>query len=294
MRDMTFLAAIVTGSKALTEFQLLLHTLEQWVPAAEVFVFTDTPTYKLISSLKSRIRFQTRVTLDEYAGLTRKDMEARDGRRYATLFHDYTMEKAAAMQWVFEERSAAATQGVWFLDADICLLAPLPTVPTGTSLGLSPHYIRVADEARYGHYNAGMIWVRDSKLLDVWKRMAHGSRFYEQAALEEVAKVAEAEAEGAVYEFPIQDNFGWWRYLQSADAPPVIQERLGYNRRLPCCGLTYEGAVLRSIHTHWDEVSEFNEWMRSRLEFLARSHPPAKQLVQLLQRLFWNKKEKKE
>jgi hypothetical protein len=95
-------------------------------------------------------------------------------------------------------------------------------------------------------------------------------------------------------EFPMQDNFGWWRHLQSADAPPVIEARLGYNRRFPCVGLTYDGAVLRSVHTHWDEASPFNIWMRGRLEFLARSHPPAKILVQHLQRMFWNKKEKKE
>jgi hypothetical protein len=195
------------------------------------------------------------------------------------------MEKATAMQWAFTERPS--TNGVWFLDADICLTAPLPTIPATKRLGLSPHLIRTVDEARYGTYNGGMVWMGDVVLLDVWRRATYGSRFYEQAALEEVAKVAGTD----LVEFPIQDNFGWWRYIQSADAPPVIQSRFGYNRRVPGCGLTYDGVALRSIHTHWEESSEFNAFLRDRLEFLARSHPPAKTLLQHINRLFKTNKQ---
>ena len=264
--------------------------MEQWEPAAEVFVLTDTPTHRLLSALKSRIRVHYRVGLDAYEGFTRKDMEARDGGRYSTMFHDFSMEKANAIQCVFEERPLPLARGVWCLDTDICLLAPLPTIPTTKSIAFSPHLIRKVDEERVGTYNVGMIWMRDARFLNIWRKAVYSSRFYEQAALEDVAKAAGTD----LYELPIQDNFGWWRYLQSADPPPVLEERFGYNRRLPSAGLTYEGSVLRSIHTHWDDASPFNIWMRGRLEFLARSHPPAKQLVQHLQHLFWNKKEKKE
>jgi hypothetical protein len=294
---MTRIATIVTGAKALTEFQLLLYTLEQWEPTAEVFVLTDTPTSLLLAAIKSRLRVRHRVGLDDYTGLTRKDMEARNGSKYVSLWHDFMMEKSTVLQWALEERSG----GVWFLDVDICLLAPLPALPTTTAIALSPHYIRKGDEAKYGVYNGGMMWLRDTRFLNAWRRATYGSRFYEQAALEEVAKEAkeakeanEANETNILYELPPQDNFGWWRHLQSADAPPLIEARFGYNRRLPCAGLTYEGAVLRSVHTHWDEANPFNLWMRGRLEFLTRSHPPAKQLVQHLQRMFWNKKDKKE
>jgi hypothetical protein len=177
----------------------------------------------------------------------------------------------------------------WFLDADICLLAALPGVGPSMTLGLSPYFIRSADEARYGRYNAGMIWIADRSLLDVWRRATYASRFYEQASLEEVAKAA---GEGLL-EFPIQDNFGSWRYLQSADPPPAIEARLGYNRRLACVGLTYDGAPLRSLHTHWEDGA-FTAWMRGRLEFLAKAHPPAKAVVNVLNRLHPKEKAKKE
>ncbi len=284
------IACIVTGAQALKEFQLLLHTLEQWEPAADIYVLTDNTTGNLLDAVKSRIRIHVRRTLDAYTGLTRKDMEARNGRIYSTAFHDFTMEKTAALKWVFEERGEVAiAEGVWFLDADITLLAPLPTFPTNIQLALSPHYIRAADEARYGHFNAGMIWLRNPALLDVWRRATFGSRFYEQAALEDVWGNVVAEAR---VELGQEVNFGWWRYLQSADPPPIIQGRLGYNRRLVGSGLTYNGTILQSIHTHWDEANEFNGWMRGRLEMLARSHPPAKVLLGHLNRLFSNKSKK--
>ncbi len=280
----TLIASLVMGAQALKEFQLLLHTLEQWEPTAEAFVFADTATAGLLRAVGTRITLHIRTELDAYTGLTRKDMEARDGRIYNTMFHDFTMEKAKVLKWVFEERvESGGNEGVWFLDADICLLAPLPQPVAEHRLALSPHYIRPADEARYGRFNAGMLWVRDIALLDVWRRAAYGSRFYEQAALEAVWAAVPAEERE---ELPLQNNFGWWRHAQSVDPPPAIEARIGYNRRLVGCGLTYDGQVLRSLHTHWDEANDFNIWMRGRLEFIARSHPPAKDLVQTLGRLF--------
>ncbi len=283
------IATHVLGAQAYKEFQVLLHTLEQWHPATELFILTDTPTSLLIKSLKTRIRFAVHVGLDAYSGLSRADMQARSGSKYATLWHECMMEKATILQHVFSLRPEAKEAGVWFLNTDVCLLAPLPVLPTGARIALSPHSIRAADEARIGRYNAGFFWIRDVGLLDVWRRATYGSRYYEQAALEAVGAWVSAEE---LYELPLQNNFGVWRYMLSADAPPVIQGRLGYNRTLPGCGLTYEGEPLRSLQTSW-EPHAFTEWIRGRLEFVGKAHPPAKSLVQCLGRLYPNKKDKK-
>lgn len=280
------IATIATGATAAKEIKVLLHTINQWYgDKADVFILTDTPTAPAIRSIKSAARMYVRTSLDAYAGYTRKDMEARSGTKYASLFHHFTMEKATAIEWAFFEKpKEAQEQGVWFLDADVCLLSALPVVSSQTAtLGVSPHYIRPVDEARYGRFNAGMIWVRDVALMDVWRKATYGSRFYEQAALEAVVASKPAEE---VVEFPMQDNFGWWRFLQSTDAPPVIQSRLGFRRTADSVGLTYEDATLRSIHTHWGEATEFNRWIRSKLEILGRSHPPAKALLHVLSPFF--------
>jgi hypothetical protein len=174
-------------------------------------------------------------------------------------------------------------EGAWFLDADICLFSALPAIPEGKKIALSPHMIRVGDERRFGTYNAGMVWVRDPTLLDKWKGATHSSRFYEQAALEDVAREVAPEE---LYVLPIQHNFGWWRLDQSADPPPMIQKRLGYKRGLGNVGLSFDGEVLCSIHTHWKDAIPFNQWIRGALEVVARSHPPAKQFLGHLKRLY--------
>jgi hypothetical protein len=279
----TLIATQVLGAQAYKEFQLLLYTLEQWCPAAEVFVLTDTPTSLLIKSLKTRIRYSVHVGLDAYSGLSRADMQARSGSKYATLWHECMMEKVTILEHIFSLRPDAKETGVWFLNTDVCLLAPLPVLPTGARIALSPHSIRAADEARIGRYNAGFFWIRDVGLLDVWRRATYGSRYYEQAALEAVGAGVSS---GDLHELPVQNNFGVWRYMLSADAPPVIQGRLGYNRTLPGCGLTYEGEPLRSLQTNWGSTNAFTDWIRGRLEFVGKAHAPAKAFVQCLGRLY--------
>ena len=79
------------------------------------------------------------------------------------------------------------------------------------------------------------------------------------------AEAVAAAAGGGLYEFPIQVNFGWWRMFQSADAPPVIQSRFGFNRFDKSIGLRYADLPLQSIHTHWRDGTSvtglFNRWI---------------------------------
>lgn len=293
---MVFIATIVTGKQTVLDFQTLLVSLDTFTDPkkpAELFVLTDSATAPLLHKLKSRTVVHIRESLNEYTGMDRKMMEARPGNRYGTLWHHFMIEKAAAMEWVFADRHEAATEGVWFLDADIALLGALPAVPAEARLALSPHYIRAGDERLYGKYNGGFLWTRDPSLLAVWRRATYGSRFFEQSALEEVAKAA-AEAE-ALHEFPIQVNFGWWRLVQSADPPAEIQGRFGYHRTAGTAGITYDGQSLLSVHTHFyapatDKATHsFNELIVKHLTLLARSHKEAKAMLTQVQKVASNK-----
>lgn len=252
---------IVTGAETLLDFQVFVKTLAMWHSDAELFVYTDTATEMHIRSLKTPLKINTRPALTEYTGLDRKMMEAMDGAIYTTLWTDFMYEKANVLQWMFESTGGAAENGLWFLDADITFLAPLPTIPTYATVALSPHYIRTVDEMRFGKYNGGFMWMKDQTLLEVWRSAGHGSRFYEQSALESVASAAA----GGLYEFPIQVNFGWWRMFQASDAPPAIQSRFGFNRFDKSVGLRYADQPLQSIHTHWRDKTSvtgaFNRWI---------------------------------
>lgn len=251
---------IVTGTQTLWDFQVFLKTLAMWHSEAELFVYTDESTESQIRSLKTSLKINTRPALTKYTGLDRKTMEAMDGVTYATLWTDFMYEKANVLQWMFESKGGAE-QGLWFLDADITFLAPLPTIPDRATVALSPHYIRTVDEMRFGKYNGGFMWIKDPTLLEVWRSAGHGSRFYEQSALESVASAAA----GGLYEFPIQVNFGWWRMFQSIDAPHIIQSRFGFNRFDKSIGLRYADHPIQSIHTHWHDGTSvtglFNRWI---------------------------------
>lgn len=270
---------IATGARTWSELQICLTTLETWHPDARVYIATDSAAYPALRYSGSLTLIQSMAA---YAGLRRADMEAMPGRLYPSLFTDFTFEKAALLQHVLTTVPEAREQGVWFLDADITLLAPLPAIPATARIALSPHAIRAADEARYGRYNAGFLWVRDPVLLDVWRAAGHTSHFYEQAALEAVAGACRPEE---LHEFPPSVNFGWWRMYQ-ADAPPAtVQSRFSLHRSDRSVGIRYGDVPLQSVHTHWYETTgvtgAFNTWFCDYVGKF-RKHAPLARLLRTI------------
>lgn len=273
---------LVTGPEALADYNLFVASLELWHPDAELYIFTDSAT-RVVRTPKSGKLFVKQTALDAYKGLRRAEMEAMPGRIYDSLFKDYTYEKAAVLEWMFEVMGAdRIAGGAWFMDADIIHCAPLPSIPEGAVVALSPHAIRAADEAKFGHYNAGYMWFKDKSLLEVWKSAGHTSRFFEQAALEYVA----LEAKTQLHEFHPSVNFGWWRMFQSPLSPPDQQKKFSLFRADPGIGLRYDGVVLQSIHTHWFQrdysaTHAFNEWF-IRILGLLKVHKPTQQFLRAL------------
>lgn len=275
---MPHIGLIVTGDEALRDFQVFVTTLETYHPTATLYVATDSTTQ--IHTIKHKCTIHTKLSLDKYVGKRRPEMEALPGTIYDSLFKDYTYEKAAVLEWIFE---SVKDIGVWFMDADIVHCGPLPAIPTGKTLALSPHYIRPADEARYGHYNAGFLWLNDKELIRVWREAGHTSKFFEQMALETVASTAKEK----LYEFPIQVNFGWWRMFQGVEPPHAIQAKFSLFRNDEGIGIRYGGARLQSIHTHSTDVSTganglFNAWIVG----FARRFPQHKPLASWVRTVF--------
>jgi hypothetical protein len=269
---------LVTGKEAAADFVIFTKTLETWHPDASLYVFTDTATIPALAAIAKQFKgiIHTKVALDAYKGASRAIMEASPGRVYDSQFKDYTYEKAAVLEWMWEAQPDL--ESAWFMDADITHLAPLPQIPAYATLALSPHYIREADCGLYGKYNAGYMWFKNKSHIDVWRKAGYISRFFEQAALEQVAESAGPQ----LYEFPIQVNFGWWRMFQSAASPPEIQGKFTIYRPDKSVGIRYDGAPLQSVHTHWSDTSRsaagvFNTWFASYVRQFA-IHKPLAQL----------------
>jgi len=268
------IALIVTGAESLADLIVFAKTIEVWHPDATLYVLTDSATN--IGSISFKGTIHKRVTLDAYTGLNRKAMESMPGRIYNTLWLDFMYEKASVIEWAFQTvpELMSSGKGLWFMDSDITHLAPLPDVPTSATLALSPHFIRESDCRLYGKYNGGYFWLRDTSLISAWRSAGFTSRFYEQAALEDMAVAATS----GLYEFPIQVNFGWWRMFQGLAPPAEVQGKFSFNRADVSVGLRYNGAVVQSIHTHWFDMSGsatgvFNGWINEYTRKFA-SHKP--------------------
>lgn len=286
------LATLVCGKAAAREFEAFLFSLSLWHTGNDVprvYVFSDTETKAAMSQFKYPAdRLHINTALNAYAGKTRQEMEQQTGRRFKTLWTDLMCEKLNCLRWAFEEEPEAATHGVFFADCDILFLAPLPLIPPGTKVALAPHLIKRADTDKYGYYNGGFGWFARASLCDIWETATHTSRFFEQAALEEVAhSVPPAQ----LYEFPIQHDFGWWRMFQSDGSVETISSHFGFYRSLMSSGITYNGKTLASVHSHWADTTDlynasFNQFLLKKLELLKNSHPPANRLYHFLKTHF--------
>jgi hypothetical protein len=257
---------IVTGPATFKDFTLFVKSLELWHPDAQLFVFTDADTEPAIKALRFKGKIHTKATLDPYKGLTRPQMEKINGKSYATLWTDFMYEKTNVMEWMLDPPRSEAPrrdtqktpQGIWFMDADISHTGPLPDIPAGTQLALCPHMIKATDEAKFGRYNAGYLWLNDRSLLSIWRTYGQTSRFFEQSALEDLKNHVNPLS---FYEFPAQVNFGWWRMLQSDTPMAEIQAKFSLFRKDPGLGLRYEGKPVQSFHTHWFEEKAFESQM---------------------------------
>lgn len=269
---------------------IFVRTLALWNQQAPptIYLSCDTEVASKLHILSYPGRIVHRIALDPYANLVRGEMEglpSKQGR--SNLFFDFVMEKLDLLEWTLSEEPSTATAGLFFFDADICFLGPLPTVPPGYEVALSPHAIREQDERRYGIYNAGFLWVRGRSALDLWRTACESSTFYEQIALN--CFDTEPGWSERTYRFPIQHNYGWWRLWQGRRpvAELMAEWSLFRDPSGRSAGIRVDGKALQSIHTHWHErkdmaTAQFNRYVASWLKKLAGTYAPAAALLKVL------------
>ena len=270
--------ATLATSGALKDLRLLLNSLMIFnANPPTVYLFCDKDVAEKVGGFKYAGRLIVREDLVGYAGLNRQQMEQMSGVHFKSKWFDFMAEKIKLLRWVLSEEKG----GVLFCDADICFFGPLPEIPLGCSLALSAHAIRERDAARYGYYNGGFLWVSSPKHLDVWWSACASSRFYEQSPLEDVAAAAAA---GELYEFPVTQNYGWWRLLQGSESAEILMQKWSMNRGKGGAGILISGSLLGSVHTHFGETVDpatrmFNEFVLGWLKRLNSAHKPANRIM---------------
>lgn len=276
--------ATMATKNALFDLIILLESLQIWnTTLPTVYIFCDDIVEEYIrqkTPYHGQIYMQN--YLEKYSQYTRSQMEKMPGKTFKNLFTDFTAEKTYLLDWVFTTEKGAAE--VFFVDADICFTAALPVLPPNKKVALSPHYIRPGDENKYGRYNAGFCWTNDPSMPSYWRDACKTSRFFEQAALEDIPIKYKPEE---IYEFPIQVNYGWWRMFQAEKSPIQVLRTWSYDRiDQSHSGLTVEGLPIVCVHTHFYETHDaitmdFNRIYKERLTLCRRNHKSA-QLLRLI------------
>jgi hypothetical protein len=254
--------ATLANISAWEDLKIMLGSLEIFtLNPPPVYIFCCSKVEAALKTLTYTGTIYTRVVLNVYEQYNRAQMERLQSKKgLSNLFHDFTQEKCDLMMWALTE--TGGSNGVLFCDADICWLNGLPSIPVGKTLALSPHMIHKRDEKRFGEFNAGFLWTNDTSLPAVWKDLCNTSRFFEQAALEDLS---DQTLDLELYQFPETVNYGWWRMYQSPNGLDHQQSVWSHN----ASGLTVRSQPVVCIHTHWittDGVtSKFNTFVRSHL-----------------------------
>lgn len=268
---------------AYKDLKVFLFTLGLYnTPQPHVYILGDDFIKANMPAYKGTLECLS--SLQVYSGKTRKQMEQRAGSEYRTQWEDFMMEKASVLSWAFSKGASSA----YFLDCDICFLGPLVHPSSPYRLAVSPHHIQPHNEARYGVYNAGYVWTSDPEMPDKWRIAAKSSRYYDQAALEDLVE----QYKDTTYMLPIQTNYGWWRMFQGTVSSSEIQKgwTLFRNESFKNSGIRVNGSALLSIHTHWGEKSDlqtiqFNTFLMNKLKLLSK-YQSTGQLVNFLKQEF--------
>lgn len=243
---MTQAVATLSTFNAFQDLKVFLFTLDLFnTVKPTVYLLCDSKTEAALKEQPPLYSGPIHINtgLDRYGEVSRKKMTGQRGTIYKTMWEDFMMEKATVIEQALTEEPA-----VFFFDSDICFLGPLPLIPAEAKVAVSPHMIKPRDEDRFGKFNAGFMWTNDKRVPNMWRQASHTSRFFDQAALEDVVNNFQPEN---VYEFPKQHNYGWWRMYQSTESSINQQKQWTISRT---AGISVDGQQLMSIHTHWSET----------------------------------------
>lgn len=196
---------------------------------AKVYINTDTETKEYIenSSPQPKLNIDWNVCLDKYSNKTRFQMEQMG------IWSDLQMEKSSVISRALEHASDTL-----FIDCDTLIIDRL-FVDKSKQLGISPQFICDGEVEKTGYYNGGLLWTNQKNLPEKWREFTKTSRYFDQASIEDLAKVYDH------FEFGENYNLHTWRF------------RLGREDNLPHLTvkddrIMFKDQRLKFFHTHFN------------------------------------------
>lgn len=230
MRPSSF-STIATNS---TSYELigLLLSIGIYHPKAKIYLMCDQLTQNEILTLtpQPNVEITWFIELDAYTNLDRHKMEEQG------IFTQFLLNKSRIMLYALEQESDTL-----FLDNDIVLVNPIEGIQRQTKLGVSRQYLVRESLEETGYFNAGMIWTNSKKVCDDWIKYTSESRYFEQAAIENLV------SKYSHFEFGEEYNVQCWRHIFNPETKPFEH----FFSSEPNDNVYYKKKPLRCIHTHF-------------------------------------------
>lgn len=237
MRPSSF-STIATNN---TSYELvgLLLSIGVHHPKSKVYIMCDQITKNEILDItpKPNIQIFWVVELDKYSHINRKEMEAQG------IFTEFLLNKAKIMRYALEKENDTL-----FLDNDIILVNPIQDIKRNTKLGVSRQYLVRESLEETGYFNAGMLWTSSKRVCDDWIKYTETSRYFEQAAIENLV------TKYSHFEFGEEYNVQAWRQLFN---PEKTSFELFFSSQSND-NVYYKKKPLRCIHTHFRDKRFIN------------------------------------
>lgn len=245
----------ICTSPASFELVGLLLSLSVFHPSATVYIVADTQTQLNIRNLSPtpNLIIKWIIELDKYSSLTRSQME--DNQSWA----EFQMFKSIALDYAlqFEEDCL-------FLDSDIIITEQINGIDKTKELGVSPHYMRKDILDKFGNFNGGMLWTRNKMVPHDWREFTKTSRYYDQASIEDLARKYDHFSFGKNY------NIQGYRLALHEHGPQSFVHSLSVNKAKS--EVFYDNQVIKCIHTHFRNQSEFGAFNHVMLSLFAQAN----------------------
>lgn len=210
----------------------LLLSLSIHHPNSNIYLIVDSKTNEKILNMTPtpKLNLFIKVELDKYDGLNRSQMEKQN------VWSDFQMVKANVISYALENE-----KDTLFLDSDILILDEI-FIDETKELGLSPQFIKDKNVQEVGYYNGGVLWTNQKELPGKWIFYTKTSRYYDQASLEDLAKIY------SFFEFGENYNLQTWRFIIGKEDTQKIISYLNIRDNK----IYYKKNKLKFIHTHFN------------------------------------------
>ena len=162
------------------ELLCLLLTLSLYHKDEIIYILCDKETKEFIKNISPtpKLKIKWYPTLTRYSLLKRKDMEKMG------IWCDFQLNKMDIIKHAIESQGDTL-----FLDSDMIILDEINDIDIDKELGLSPQFLKKSIMEEKGYYSGGMVWCKNIKIIEDWDFFTSNSRFYDQAALDDVFEV---------------------------------------------------------------------------------------------------------